>query len=460
VSTKLLVVVGLIVAAWVAPGLAAPATRGGHVTADEPQYLMTAISLGEDHNLDLRDERLEGRYRVFHRVTAPLQEQVQDDGTLVSPHDPLLPAMLAVPMLLGGWIGAKLFLAALAGVLAATMLWIAVVRFGVSTRAATITVLAFSCAAPLAMYGTQVYPELPAALAVALTIAALSGPLGASSRTLAGAGIVALPWLSVKYAPVAAVLAAAAVFLLVRAGFARRAIVFVGALGVAGLVFGAAHLAWYGGLTPYASGSHFVDGEFTVVGNPNYVGRAIRLVGLMLDRDFGLAAWQPAYLLALPALVVLCMWRPKHWLLLVAPLTVGWLNATFVALTMHGWWWPGRQVVVVLPCVVVAVAWWAAARPVALRAVAVLGVLGASIYAWLIAQAVFGDMTLIVTFESAVSHPFLWAWRPLLPDYRDLHAIDWALHAAWLVAAVAVVLAIVRPRLDLKSTRLKGATTS
>ena len=28
----------------------------------------------------------------------------------------------------------------------------------------------------------------------------------------------------------------------------------------------------------------------------------------------------------------------------------GWMvTATFVALTMHGWWWPGRQVVVVLP---------------------------------------------------------------------------------------------------------------
>ena len=41
-------------------------------------------------------------------------------------------------------------------------------------------------------------------------------------------------------------------------------------------------------------------------------------------------------------------------------LAAGWLVATFVALTMHGYWWPGRQVVVVLPALVLAVAWWLA----------------------------------------------------------------------------------------------------
>ena len=33
--------------------------------------------------------------------------------------------------------------------------------------------------------------------------------------------------------------------------------------------------------------------------------------------------------------------------------------ATFVALTMQGWWFPGRQLVVVLPAAVLAIAWWA-----------------------------------------------------------------------------------------------------
>ena len=48
-----LVLVGVGVTCWVAPGIAAPASLGGRVTADEPQYLLTALSLGEDFNLDI-----------------------------------------------------------------------------------------------------------------------------------------------------------------------------------------------------------------------------------------------------------------------------------------------------------------------------------------------------------------------------------------------------------------------
>ena len=93
---------------------------------------------------------------------------------------------------------------------------------------------------------------------------------------------------------------------------------------------------------------------------PDYLGRSRRLLGLLVDRGFGLAAWQPAWLLAVPA-----AGRPGQappapagppWPL---PLAAGWLVATFVALTMHGWWFAGRQVVVVLPLAALAVAWWA-----------------------------------------------------------------------------------------------------
>ena len=89
------------------------------------------------------------------------------------------------------------------------MVWVAVVRLRhADSRSRCVTVLAFSPAAPLAMYATQVYPELPAALAVTVAIAALTGPLApARARRRSASCIVALPWLSVKYAPVAAVLA-------------------------------------------------------------------------------------------------------------------------------------------------------------------------------------------------------------------------------------------------------------
>ena len=84
-------------------------------------------------------------------------------------------------------------------------------------------------------------------------------------------------------------------------------------LGPPRVAFVAVHLAIYGGVTPYAAGSHFADGELTVVGDdPDYVGRSRRLVGLLVDRDFGLAAWQPAWLLLVPAVAALAARRPRR----------------------------------------------------------------------------------------------------------------------------------------------------
>jgi hypothetical protein len=460
VSWRLLALIAVGVAVWVAPGAAARASDGGRVTADEPQYLMTAISLGEDHDLDVRDERLEQRYREFHRAQLPLQERIRDDGRLVSPHDPLLPGLLAMPMLVGGWVAAKLTLAVIAGLLAATLVWTAVVRFGVPTRAAVLTVLAFSAGAPLATYGTQVYPELPAALAVTVAIALLTGPLHARHALGLSACVVALPWLSVKYVPVAIALVAVACIVYLRAGDRRLLLWLGGACAVAGVAYLAAHQAWYGGWTPYASGGHFVDGEMTVVGTrPDYAGRAVRLIGLLVDRDFGLIAWNPAYLLAVPALAALVHRRPRQWPVLVAPLLAGWLNATFVALTMHGWWWPGRQVVVVLPCAVLAVAWWVSSLRVAQRVLAVLGCIGAFVFMWLAIEASVFDLALVASMEH-MANPFVRVWRLLLPDYRDGTGTDWALHGAWLLALTAAVLAVVRPQFStfrIRSVRAREA---
>ena len=162
---------------------------------------------------------------------------------------------------------------------------------------------------------------------------------------------------------------------------APRVVAFAGALVVAAAAFAVAHLAWYGGITPYATGSHFAGGEFGVVGDtPDYLGRSVRLIGLLVDRDFGLAAWQPGFLLAIAAFVALARARPRGGLALALPLIAGWCNATFVALTMQGWWFPGRQVVVVLPCVVLAVAWWAAQVPSRVTYVAAAGAFGASVF--------------------------------------------------------------------------------
>ncbi len=148
-----------VVAVAVLAALAAGAGIGvrgivpAHVAVDEVQYLLTALSLAEDGDLDIADELAEQRWRPFADESPPVQTSVRPDGSQVSPHDPLLPLLLAVPMGLGGWVAAKAALALLAGLLAGLTLWVAVRRFAVPLPlAATGTALA-ATSAPLAVYG-------------------------------------------------------------------------------------------------------------------------------------------------------------------------------------------------------------------------------------------------------------------------------------------------------------------
>jgi hypothetical protein len=379
----------------------------------------------------------------------------------------------------------------MAGLLAALLVWTAVRRFVVRLPTATLAAAVFALSPPLAVYGSQLYPELPAALATLAAVAALISP-GTGKRPTPGPGgarparelgafgptpgpdgvrgtvvvvgaVVALPWLGVKYVPVAAALALVACWRLVRDGRRRRALVLVGVLAAAGVAFLVLHRWWYGGWTPYAAGDHFVDGELSVVGaDPDYLGRGRRLLGLLVDRGFGLAAWQPAWLLAVPALAALLARRPRGWGAVAGPLAAGWLVASFVALTMHGWWFAGRQVVVVLPLAALAVAWWTGRdhrRPLLL---AVAGGVGVLAQLWLIAEGAAGRITWAVD-ATASANPLYRSWRLVLPDYLAMSGWTWALHGAWLVvlATWAVVASGAGQRLSrlhrLRSRELRRA---
>jgi hypothetical protein len=451
-----MLLVGLLAMLAAAGGITVPATHGTWTTADEPQYLLSAISLAEDGDLDIADELAEARWRPFHALPLPEQTEPLADGRRLSPHDPLLPLLLAGPVAAGGWVGAKLAMAAMAGLLAALLLWTAVRRFAVPLRTATLAAAVFALSPPLAVYGSQLYPELPAALVTLAAVAALvgpgpargagvtQGPAGVGATLVVGGAVVALPWLAVKYVPVAAALAMVGCWGLVRAGRVRRALVLAGSLVVAGVVFLVLHRWWYGGWTPYAAGDHFVGGELSVVGTePDYLGRSRRLLGLLVDRGFGLAAWQPAWLLAVPALAVMLARRPRGWAAVAVPLAAGWLVATFVALTMHGWWFAGRQVVVVLPLAALAVAWWTGPDHRRRVLLAVAGGVGVLAQLWLVAEGAAGGITWAVD-ATATANPLYRAWRLALPDYLAMSWWTWVLHVAWLVALGAWAVAAVR----------------
>ena len=451
---RLLAAVFAVVALWALLGSGVRATYGARVTADEPQYLLSAISLVEDGDLDIADELAVERWRDFHDAQLPRQTEPRPDGSELSPHDPLLPLLLApgvavAQVVTGDWqhaelAGARVVLALVAGALAAVLVRTAVARLGVRRSTAVVVVGAFALAAPLSTYGNQLYPELVAALAVAVGAAALLELAAAAEHrrwvpTAAWVGaVVAMPWLGVKYAAVAATIAVLGLLFDRR----HRALALV-ALAVAGVAYLVVHQRVYGGWTVYAAGDHFVDGELTVVGNdPDHLGRTVRLAGLLVDRHFGLLVWAPAYLLALPAVGALLRRRDRIAAVLLLPLAAGWATATWVALTMHGWWWPGRQVVVVLPLVVLAVTVFvdrergAGARWV-WPVVVGTGVVGVATWAWLAVEAPFGDLRLIVDFDRT-ANPWFQAARLVLPDLREGGWTMDLMLSAWTVVLLAL----------------------
>lgn len=410
--------------AFAAAALAIPAraTYGAQTTADEPQYLLSAISLADDGDLDISNQLDDRAYQPFHE--ARLNEQtipLDASGRRVSPHDPLLPVVLAPAVAVGGWVAAKLVVAVFAAATAAITVWVAVRRLRVSLPTAAVVVGAAFVGVPLASYGSQIYPEMPAALCVVAAVGTLLAPRFAWRHTaLVGAATVALPWLSVKYAPVVAVLAVLALFRMWVGRSTGQLVVFVVWGVLSAVVYLWLHRVVYGGWTVYAAGDHFVEaGEFAVVGgNPNYVGRSQRWFGLLSDRRYGLIGWSPIWML-LPASVV--------WLagssdrsrfargVVLAPFVVGWSTATFVALSMHSWWTPGRQIVVVAPLAVLAMCTlvdrfgWL--RPVALTS----GVVAATNWLWVVVESSTGRRTVVVDFFDTAA-PF---YRLLAPIFAQ-----------------------------------------
>ncbi|HET7329051.1 MAG TPA: hypothetical protein VFJ14_17410 [Nocardioidaceae bacterium] len=429
-------------------GIGVSATDGGRAAVDEPQYLLSALSLFEDGDLDISDELADRRWRDYHQADLPVQTEPMADGREVSPHDPLLPLLIAVPTGLFGWVGAKVAMSLLAAGCAMLLAWTAARRFRVPPAVAgTGSALAFA-SPPLGVYAQQVYPELPAALATLAAVAVLTAPR--LRRQHAGwvlVAIIALPWLGIKYIPVAVALTALLAVLLRRRGGWVPVLQASIVLALAGVAYLAVHQVVWGGWTVYASGDHFqAAGELSVVGvSPDYVGRSLRLVGLLADRHYGLVPWQPAWLLLVPAAAALLVRRPRRdslgWLALLAPLAAGWATATWLALTAHGFWWPGRQVVVVLPLAAVAIM-WLVTRPLPrlvtpALVLAATGVVGMVALLW---QGSRGRLEWVVDHTNALA-PAYQLLKPVTPDYSAEHFL--VRHVAWALVLVGLAVTTV-----------------
>ena len=294
----LLVAISTFLFAMVA--INARATYGAKISVDEPQYLLSALSLIEDGDLDISDELEERRYWTYHPLKLNQQTiDLNEDGQRISPHDPLLPLLLAIPMGIGGGVP----------IIASLCLWVAIRRFQVSENSNSWTVFCLPAIPPIPLRFTgDASGFFPRSWDWSR-----HRRLRSHKLFLLSIVVTALPWLSVKYVPVAAML-------VLYSGVKhwkrekKDLLLFGAVLVISGLVYLLVHKRIYGGWTVYASGDHFVNGEFEVVGrNPNFFARTRRLSGLLFDSGFGLVAWAPFYFALIPSFVALVKWRVKNW---------------------------------------------------------------------------------------------------------------------------------------------------
>ena len=336
------------------------ASRGASVTGDEPFYLMTTQSLLDDGDLDLRDQYDAKSYKAFfdHPNDLWYQSAPTPDGRILSPHNPGLSALVIPGFVLAGLRGvqAQLMLMAAATMSLAFVLADRLTGHRTICWAATLGV---GLTATAFIYSTEIYPEFPAALALVLALLVATRRIrpGIYDALYLAAALTAMCWLGSKYA--ALVLPVAGYFLLRADWPARIALTSVG--GVSAVLFAWFHLHVFGGLTPY--GVNVVYSEWNTAqilgGHIEFYERYYRIWGLFVDRRFGIGRWAPLLLAAVPALALLVMNTWEHRLVLVL-IVIQLLIATFVAITMMGWWFPGRTMLTVLPLFVIPMALLAA----------------------------------------------------------------------------------------------------
>ena len=331
---------------------------------DEPHYLVMAQSLMSDGDLDLRDEFAHREYSGFFAGTLqPHTSPRSPAGRIYPIHAPGLAVLLLPAYALGGYVGARLFMSALAA-LTAILVHRLVRDVSIHPSAATFAWAIVAFTPPLAFYAVALYPEVPAALATAAFLILARRDPGWGGALVSALVASALPWIHPRLLPLAVV--GLALTLARRCPWmARVSAATVFAASVSLLLF------FFRSLYGRASLSAAYGPGFSADVSPARApwGAA----ALLLDRQFGLLAIAPVFVLALAGGAALARWRPGD--ALRAALLAG---ATFLTGASFSMWWggacpPARFVVPALPALALALAPALRARRDAAAALAGIG---------------------------------------------------------------------------------------
>src|SRR3954452_1600047 len=362
-------VVWLLLFAVYASTLGMHAFGRSDYAGDEPHYLLTAKSIVQDGDVDLRDDYAARGFSEFYpyRLTP---HGALTKGRVNEPHSVGYALLIAPAFAMAGAKGVEVFMAAITAL--ALVLAYALARRVVPDPWALGATLAVGLSPPLLAYSTAVYPEPVAAAALCgAVLLALRIPDSPRRRTGWSAfGLVALlPWLGTQFIVPGLVIA---VFGYRAMRTARRPVLAITCVEIVGFsvaLFVGINEGLFGGPTPSsanAPGQGATGAEFP----GGYLGRAYRVVALFVDRHYGLLRWAPVFALALYGTWLLFRERRSGLARAIPELhaeqTAGLLCAAtagaqlfvavFLSRTMSRFWFPAHPLVAVLPVAVPLVA--------------------------------------------------------------------------------------------------------
>jgi hypothetical protein len=358
-------------------------------TGDEPFYLMTAISLLEDGDLNecnnYREMDEAKIYPAFYtngkgfppgwlgisgapfpltphpailvpesRMCASTDygEDLPSDGTgdeLYSKHGLGLTLLILPAFALGGLPWVTFFLVVLGALLATNIYLLAREVTGLVVPA-VLTWAAFALTVPLVPYSYLIFPELPAALLVVYAFRRIREWENNPLQTVGiGAAIAFLPWLHYRFVPVCAALGLYFLFQIWRRPTRRR---WSDLTTVLGIIAGSAGLLMaffyhrYQQVLPNASdhaGTNDVPGVLRAT------------VGLLLDEQWGLLVSAPVFLLVVVGAALMA--RERRWRLDLLWVVLVFVPYYFVIASYSQWWgeWcpPARYLASTLPVMAV-----------------------------------------------------------------------------------------------------------
>src|SRR5437867_4720570 len=269
-------------AAWRLTGT--PLFPGG----DEPHYLVITQSLLHDGDLKIENNHQQEEYRAyFNRPLKPDYLTRGADGQIYSIHPVGLPVLAVPAFALGGYRGVVAMLVLMAA-LAAALMWQWARDVTGSVAAATFAWAAAALTGPFVFNSFTVYPEIPGALAVMVAVAWRPAATSTGVMLLRGVAIGALPWLSTKYAPMAA--AVTLVVLLRARWYTRSAAALLAPIAIA-LTGWFAFFFWICG-TVSPSAPYGASEPMTL----RYLARGAP--GLLFDQEYGVIAHAPILVVA------------------------------------------------------------------------------------------------------------------------------------------------------------------